>query len=60
MSYVMTHKIQDKNTDLMIKHLACPLITFNSMVMAKMGQSMLQTSQKRWPTQLWSMHLSFL
>jgi len=37
-------EIQDKNTDLIIKHLACLLVTFNSLVMAQMSQSMLQTS----------------
>lgn len=37
-------EIPDNNTDLIIQHLACPLVTFNSLVMVQMGQSMLQTS----------------
>lgn len=37
-------EIQDKNTDSIIKHLVCLLITFNSLVMAQMSHSLLQTS----------------
>jgi hypothetical protein len=37
-------EIRDENADSIIKHLACPLVTFNSLVMAQMSQSMLQTS----------------
>jgi hypothetical protein len=33
-------EIQNKNTDSIIKHLACSLVTFNSLVVAEMSQGM--------------------